>query len=142
MTELRTRRGIHRIRVAYYDTDQARVVHHASYLRFLEVARVEFWRGHGLDYDRFEKTTGLGLPVAEVRLRYRIGARFDDVLEIETWTRKASRASVWLDSLVRRGQEVVTEGSVRLACVALADGTIRRIPDSVLDACLETGHGI
>jgi len=139
---LRSRRGTHQVRVAYYDTDQARVVHHASYVRFLEVARVEFWRGHGLNYDAFEKATGLGLPVAELRLRYRRGARFDDVLDIETWTNKASRASVWLDSAIRRGGEVLVEGSVRLACVALADGKIRRIPDLVLDACLEPGHGI
>jgi acyl-CoA thioester hydrolase len=139
---LRSRRGTHQVRVAYYDTDQARVVHHASYLRFLEVARVEFWRGHGLNYDSFEKATGLGLPVAEVRLRYRVGARFDDVLEIETWTEKASRASVWLESIIRRGRVVLVEARIRIACVALADGTIRRIPDAVLDACLETGHGI
>jgi acyl-CoA thioester hydrolase len=138
----RSRRGTHRVRVAYYDTDQARVVHHASYLRFLEVARVEFWRGHGLNYDSFEKATGLGLPVAELRLRYRVGARFDDVLEIETWTSKASRASVWLDSVIRRDEIVMVEASIRLACVVLADGKIRRIPDAVLDACLEEGHGI
>jgi acyl-CoA thioester hydrolase len=137
-----TRRGLYRLRVAYYDTDQARVVHHASYLRYLEVARVEFWRELGFHYDAFEKRTGLGLPVAELRVRYRRGARFDDVLDVETWTSKASRGSIWLDSLVRRGQECMVEGSVRLACVGLADGRLRRIPDEVLDACLGTGHGI
>jgi acyl-CoA thioester hydrolase len=138
----RTRRATYRTRVLYQDTDRAQIVHHAAYFRYLEGARLEFWRGNGFDYRRFEEETGLGLPVAEARLRYRSAARFDDELVIETWTRAASRASVWLDALVRRDSEVVLESSVRIACVALPSGTIRRIPNGLLDACLLPGHGI
>ncbi len=134
---MKSKRSKHHVRVAYADTDQARVVHHASYFRFLEVARVEFWREHGFDYDRFEKDTGLGLPVVEARLRYRAAARFDDLLEIETWISRASRASVWFDAVIRRGDVVIHESSVRLACASFDDGTIRSIPDLLLDRCLE-----
>jgi acyl-CoA thioester hydrolase len=139
---LRSRRGRHVVRVAYFDTDKAGVVHHASYLRFLEVARVEYWRALGFDYNKFEQTTGLGLPVVEARLKYKLSARFDDELEVETWVSNATRASVWLSSVVRRGPDVVLEASVRFACCAFTDGTIRRIPDAVLDACLEARHGV
>ena len=139
---LRSRRGVHRVRVAYADTDAAQVVHHASYFRFLEVARIEFWRDNGFDYARFEKETGLGLPVVEARLRYRMAARFDELLEVETSIGQATRASVWLEAVIRRGADVLHESSVRLACASFADGAIRRIPDALLDACLEPGHGI
>ncbi len=139
---MKARRGLYAARVLYQDTDQARIVHHASYFRYLEAARLELWRAHGFDYARFERETGLGLPVAEVRLRYRSAARFDDELVIETWASKASRASIWLDAEIRREKELLVESSVRLACVSLAEGSIRRIPDLVLDACLERGHGI
>jgi acyl-CoA thioester hydrolase len=139
---LKARRALHRVRVAYVDTDQAQVVHHGTYFRFLEVARVELWRENGFDYAQYEKRTGLGLPVVEARLRYRIAARFDDVLEVETWMARASRASVWFDALIRRGGEVLNESSVRLACARFSDGTIRKIPDELLDACLEPGHGV
>lgn len=141
-TEVRSRRGRHLARVLYEDTDQARIVHHASYFRYLEAARIELFRENGFDYARFEREAGLGLPVAEVRLRYRSAARFDDELEIVTWTSKASRASIWLDAEIRRSSELLVESNVRLACVSLADGSIRRLPDGVLDACLERGHGI
>jgi acyl-CoA thioester hydrolase len=103
---------------------------------------VEDWRDHGIDYARFEKETGLGLPVVEAKLRYRAAARFDELLEVETWVARASRASVWFDAAIRRGSEVIHESSVRLACASFQDGTIRRIPDALLDACLEAGHGI
>jgi acyl-CoA thioester hydrolase len=134
---MKSKRSKYLVRVAYADTDQARVVHHASYFRFLEVARVEFWREHGFDYDRFEKDTGLGLPVVEARLRYRAAARFDDLLEVETWISRASRASVWFEALIRREGVVIHESSVRLACASFDDGTIRSIPDLLLDRCLE-----
>ncbi len=130
------------MRVAYADTDRAQVVHHATYFRFLEAARMELWRANGFDYNAFEQATGLGLPVVEARLRYRIAARFDDLLEVETWVSKASRASVWFEAVVRRGAEVLNESSVRVACASFTDGTIRKIPDPLLDACLEPGHGI
>jgi acyl-CoA thioester hydrolase len=139
---VKPRRGRHVTRVLYQDTDQARIVHHAAYFRYLEAARIELFRENGLDYGKFERETGLGLPVAELRMRYRAAARFDDELVVLSWTSKASRASIWFDAEIVRNDEVLVESSVRLACVSLADGSIRRMPDRVLDACLETGHGI
>ena len=139
---VKSRHGFHKVRVAYVDTDRAQVVHHGTYFRFLEVARVEFWREQGFDYARFEKETGLGLPVVEARMRYRAAARFDNLLEVETWIARASRASVWFDAVIRKDGELIHESSVRLACAHFAEGTIRSIPKELLDACLEPGHGI
>jgi len=137
------------VRVAYADTDKAQVVHHAAYFRFLEAARVELWRAAGLDYRLFEEETGLGLPVVEARLRYRVSARFDDLIEVETWVTKASRASVWYDAVVRReprepgaARVLLLESSIRLACVSLAEGAIRRVPDAVFDASFEPGWSV
>ena len=136
-----TRRGRYRVRVSYGDTDRAQVVHHAAYLRYLELARVEMWREHGLSYRRFEEETGAGLPVVEARLRYRLPARFDDELEVETWVREATRASVWFSATIRKVGEpdVLLESQIRLACVHMAEGALRKIPDSILDASLEPG---
>ncbi len=134
--------GVYTVRVLYQDTDQARVVHHASYYRYLEGARLEYWRARGFDYDAFEKATGLGLPVVETHLRYRMAARFDDVLTVTTRVGKASRASVWFDADVTRGRDLLVSARVRLACASFADGQIRRIPTELLDACLGKRHGL
>lgn len=137
-----SKRSRYAVRVAYQDTDQARIVHHAAYLRYFEGARVEFWRGHGFDYDRFEKETGLGLPVIEARLRYRKSARFDDALEVETWIGSATRASVWIEATVSKGSLLIAEASIRLACVRFDDAALQRIPLALFDACLEPGHDL
>ncbi len=141
-TSFVSRRTTHEIRVGYVDTDKAQVVHHSSYFRFLEAARVEFWRSGGLDYRKFEEETGLGLPVVEAKQRYRIAARFDDLLRIETWVSEASRASIWYDAKIFRGDSVIHESSIRLACVSFAEQALRKIPDVILDASLEKGWDV
>jgi acyl-CoA thioester hydrolase len=138
----KTRRGFYSVRVLYQDTDKARIVHHATYFRYLEAGRLEMWRDHGFSYDAFERETGLGLPVVEAHLRYRAAARFDDRIEVETWVKSATRASVWFESAIRRGEELLVEARVRLACTTLDDGQIRRIPAALLDACLEPGYDV
>lgn len=124
-----------RVRVLYGDTDQARVVHHARYLAFLEAGRLEFLRARGLDYRVFEERTGLGLPVVEARLRYRAPARFDDLLDVETWVASCTRAKVVFESQILRGDEVLVEASMTIACVALRTGRVASVPDDVQRAC-------
>lgn len=135
-----TRRSTYRARVGYIDTDQAGVVHHTTYLRWLEQARIELLREGGLEYKAWEAGTRLGLPVVEAHVRYLQPARFDDVVLCETWIGAASRAAIRFDSrvTVEGNPTVIHEAQIRLACVHL-DGGPRRMPDEVLRACLGPG---
>jgi acyl-CoA thioester hydrolase len=74
------------VRVRYAETDQMNVVYYANYLVWFETGRTELLRAAGLTYDRLEKEYGLILPVAEARCRYRLPARYDDRILIETRT--------------------------------------------------------
>jgi len=132
-----TRRSTYRARVGYIDTDQAGVVHHTTYLRWFEQARIELLREGGLEYRSWEAGTHLGLPVVEAHVRYLQPARFDDIVLVETWVGAASRAALRFDSRVTiEGRaELIHEAQIRLACVHLAGGP-RRMPDEVLRACL------
>jgi acyl-CoA thioester hydrolase len=73
-----------RVRVRYAETDQMGVVYHSNYLIWFEVGRVEFIRQLGLDYKRMEEEEGCGISVVDVHARYRVPARYDDELVIET----------------------------------------------------------
>ena len=72
------------MRVRYAETDQAGVVYHANYLVWFEVGRVELCRDHGFNYSDMERDANAYLPVTEVRVRYRISAKYDDVILIRT----------------------------------------------------------
>lgn len=130
-----TFRATHAVRVGYVDTDRAGVVHHSTYLRYLEQARVEYLRERGVDYRRFELEEKKALPVVRVALAYRAPARFDDALVVSTWVGHASRAKVRFDSEVRRGAELLLTGEITLACVVMPEGRICSMPEEVIAAC-------
>lgn len=73
-----------RIRVRYAETDQMGVVYHANYLVWFEVGRVDFIRTLGMDYRSMEREDGLGIAVVDVSARYKLPARYDDDLIVET----------------------------------------------------------
>lgn len=130
-------RRVHRhgVRVLYGDTDKAQVVHHARYLDYLEGARLEYLRAHGLDYRAFEETEKIGMPVVEAHLRYRAPARFDDLLDLETWVAVCSRAKVIFESRILRGDVVLVEAAITVACVDVVAERIVSVHERVRRAC-------
>ena len=120
------------LRVGYADTDRAQVVHHSTYLRYLESARVEYLRTRGFDFRAMELTHGLSLTVVEARVRYRAGARFDDLLEIRTWVGEANRAKLRFDSLVMREEEVLTEAQITVCCVKIPEAKLVSMPPELI----------
>ena len=86
--------SITRIRVRYAETDQMGVVHHASYLIWMEVARVDYCRQAGFRYKDLEIDHGVLLAVTEVGCRYLSPARYDDEVEIETVLTRAHHRAV------------------------------------------------
>jgi acyl-CoA thioester hydrolase len=129
---------VHRLpfRVGYIDTDRAAVVHHSVYLRWLEHGRIEFFRERGLEYKALELDDSLGLPVVECRMKYKLPARFDDEIVIETRIGRMSRATVRFDSsvLLKDGPLLVA-AEITLACVRLPEGGLRSLPESVKKVC-------
>lgn len=126
---------MHELRVLYVDTDRAGVVHHATYLRYFEAARIETMRHYGLDYAAFERETGLGLPVVDAALSYLAPARFDDVVKVTTWATHVTRARVVFDACIERGGERLAECSITLACVDMARSELVSMPERVRIAC-------
>jgi acyl-CoA thioester hydrolase len=107
-----------RLRVRFNETDLMGIVHHASYLSYMEVARVEWLRRRGITYAAWAES-GLHLPVVEVSLKYRASSRFDDELEIEVGLGELRAASLRFDYRIVRPKDdrLCVEGSTRLACV-------------------------
>jgi acyl-CoA thioesterase FadM len=64
------------------------------------------------------------------------------LLTVETWVSEATRASIWYDAKILRGDELIHESSIRLACVSFAKQALRKIPDAILAASLENGWDV
>ena len=59
------------------------VVHHASYIPWLEIGRTELLRTSGISYAQLEKE-GVFLVIVKLEAKYRRPALYDDVVEIRT----------------------------------------------------------
>jgi acyl-CoA thioester hydrolase len=77
---------VHRLRTRFAETDAMGVIHHAAYLPYLEVARVEYLRSIEHPYGAVRSGQGedsRDFPVLEVSVRYRRPLRFDQ--EVDVW---------------------------------------------------------
>ncbi len=74
------------VRVNYSETDQMGLVYHARYVVWLDIARTEHLRQAGMSYRELE-ALGYRLVVADLAVRYRSSARYDDLVRIRCWVR-------------------------------------------------------
>ncbi len=124
------------LRVRYGDTDQMGWVYYGNYLRWFEIGRAEMMRALGRSYRSVEETDGILLPVLEARCRYFHGARYDELVAIETGVLTQSRATI------RFGYRIVGEDGTRCAightehCCTNRDAKLVR-PPADLVALLE-----
>ncbi|MBO75165.1 MAG: thioesterase [Flavobacteriales bacterium] len=121
------------LRVRYSDTDKMQRLHHAAYVEYLEVVRIEFLRCLGISYDALEQS-GYLLPVSKLRLNYRQGARYDEVLTFETRVVLDSRVRLTFRSEIRTTNAEIATAEVELACI---DGVHHRpckMPDELFEA--------
>ncbi|MCM1338617.1 MAG: acyl-CoA thioesterase [Muribaculaceae bacterium] len=71
-------------KVFYSDTDAYGVVWHGSYLRWLEMGRVELCSMMGLSITDLAQNHDIVLPVVNLNLKYKSSARLEDWMIIET----------------------------------------------------------
>jgi acyl-CoA thioester hydrolase len=112
-----------RVRVNYSETDQMGVVYHARYLVWLDVARTEHLRLSGMSYRELE-AAGTRLVVAEVAVRYRQSARFDDPIRVRCWVRDLASRRVEFGYAVEHADDGRLLATAVTALFAL-DSTMR-----------------
>lgn len=113
-------------RVRYQETDAMGFVHHANYLTWYEMGRVELLRAGGGNYRQMEED-GLFLVVVRIECRYRRPARYDDWLRLRTSLSRVATAKIEHDYELYRGEELLAEAHTVMGCVDTT-GTIQRLP--------------
>ena len=91
-------------RAIYGDTDNMGYAYYANYLRWFEIGRSELFRSLGLLYTEIEKK-GYFLPVSETHCKFKIFARYDDVMTIETSYDETIKAGLKFNYLIFKDDE-------------------------------------
>tara|TARA_B100000787_G_scaffold148002_1_gene119282 strand:+ start:52 stop:459 length:408 start_codon:yes stop_codon:yes gene_type:complete len=105
------------VRVYFEDTDSGGVVYHANYLKFMERARTEWLRTLGLNQIKLKQEDKLMFVVRKIDIQYKIPARFNDELIIETDCVKSTDYSIMLKQNILRDNQTITEGNVEIVCI-------------------------
>ncbi len=127
------------LRVYIEDTDAGGIVYYVNYLKFMERARTEYMRSLGFGKE-FIFNTDLMFVVRDVALTYLAPARLDDELTATASVVKSGAAYIDLAQTVKRGDEELVRGEVKIVCVDKNKLTPRKMPAEVL-AQLRGGAG-
>lgn len=120
------------IRVYIEDTDAGGIVYYVNYLKFMERARTELMRTLGFSKD-YIFNHDLMFVVSEVGVHYLRPAVLDDELTATARIEQLRGASMVMHQRVLRGDQVLAQGSVTIACVDRAGVKPRRIPRDMAD---------
>jgi acyl-CoA thioester hydrolase len=116
-----------RHRIPFYETDAMGIVHHANYVRYLELARIVWMDEWDRPYREYV-AQGLHFATTRIELRYRRAARFDEEIEIATWLAWLRGASLGMGYEITRDGECLATASSEHALVDTS-GRPRRIPE-------------
>jgi acyl-CoA thioester hydrolase len=115
-------------RVYWEDTDGGGIVYYANYLRFLERARTEWLRTFGVSQQMLAKDPGVVFTVVSLSIQYRRPAKLDDELTITCEPNVDGAASVRFAQRIYRGDTLLVEADVLVACVDAQTLRPKRLP--------------
>ena len=112
-------------------------VHHSNYLRYFEIARLEWLRKLGFSYKAMEENK-LFLPVASATVNYKQPCYFDDLLRVCIKLTAMPKASLDFDYCIfNEKEEVVATGTTRLAFFNAITKSPTRCPKE-LSVCFQS----
>ena len=120
-------------RVFYADTDCYGVVWHGAYLRWLERGRVELCEMFGHNLAELKKQDIL-LPVINLNIRYKMSAKLNDEIVIETEITKFNGFTVTFKQYIKSKEtgKIYIEADVDVVAISDSTGKLyRRMPDTL-----------
>ncbi len=117
-------------KVYYSDTDAYGVVWHGSYLRWLEMGRVELCEMLGHNLLELE-ANDIVMPVTNMNIRYKASGKLNDVVIVETWIKKITPVTVVFEQTIKNKESGKLFIQAEFEVVAIHnDGKMyRRMPD-------------
>ncbi len=117
-------------KVYYADTDAYGVVWHGSYLRWLEAGRVEYCAALGYKLEELTAQDIL-LPVTNMNVKYKLSAKLNETVIIETEVSKFNGLSVTFSQKIVNKESGKTCVEATFDVVAISNSTgklYRRMP--------------
>jgi acyl-CoA thioester hydrolase len=121
------------VTVRFSETDAQAVAHHANYLVWFEIARIEYLARFEGGYPALLEA-GVDATTVEAHVRYRAPARFDDRLAIGARCLDVRGARFRFEYAVERDGVLLADGWTAHACVDARTLRPTRVPAFLAEA--------
>ena len=133
---------IHRVTVHFGDCDPAGIVFFPNFARWMDQSSLAFFRACGVPpWRELLKTRGIvGTPVLEIHTRFSKSATYGEEIEVHTSVEEWRRTVFVHRHVIRRGDDVLCEGTeIRAFVVHHTDGSDRikaiPVPEDIKAMC-------
>ena len=121
-------------RVRYAETDQMGYAHHSNYLKYYEMARIEWLNSIGFSYKKLEDQ-GTLMPVVAVDLKFKSPCHFDDLITVHLTINELPKASMFFKFIITNElKKQVASGSTCLAFLDRKKNRPVRCPKNLITA--------
>ena len=96
--------------VQYYETDKMGVTHHSNYIRFMEEARLDFFKKLGFDYLEFEKMGVMSPVIGLNNIRFKRPSTVGDTIDIEVSVKAYNSIILTMHYVMKVKDIVILEG--------------------------------
>jgi acyl-CoA thioester hydrolase len=121
------------VKVRFAETDAQGIAHHAVYLVWFEVARIEYLARFRGGYPELQ-AEGVEALTLDASVSFRAPARFDDRLVISARCSDVRGARFRFDYRVDRDSELIADGSTGHACADARTLRPTRVPQWLVEA--------
>ena len=102
------------ILIRYYETDQMGFVHHSNYLRYFELARIEWISSLGFSYQKMEER-GYLMPVINANIEFKRPLTFGNSFRVKIQSKETPKVKFELiyeiildkDIIIARGSTIL-----------------------------------
>lgn len=121
------------IRVRYAETDQMGVVYYGNYALYLEQGRTEWLRELGFSY-KWMEANNIHLPVVHLSLDYKLPARYDDLLTVETTLKKMPSVKIeFYYEIYNESKQLLATATTVLVFINSTTKKITQAPQYLID---------
>ncbi len=127
-------KGTHPLRVRYADTDKMGYLYYGHYAKLYEIGRAELLRTTGISYQECEDEFHVMMPVLSMECRYKLPAKYDQLLTIHTELRELPKRMLHFHhEIYNEEEQLLNTGEVKLFYVDMKNNKNISCPPFLLD---------
>ena len=116
--------------VQYYETDKMGITHHSNYIRWMEEARLDFFKKLGFDYLEFEKQGVISPVIGLNNIKYKKPSTVGDVVDIEVSVKAYNSIVLTVHYVMKKDDVIIFEGDSD-HCFLSKEGRMMPLSDKV-----------